>query len=243
MATTATTRSRLFPARSRKSYRLEMEGRTLYLLLALMALTGVVIFYLGLVTGMGMRDPNAPAPVAQQGAATDGGDQQEEALPQENTLSFNRALQDEQPLIEGLTVEQEQAEQQTQALISRAKDEMEMEEVAAKGPAAPDEPAKPEVEQAAASQPQPAEEPSAPAAEGEVYTVQVFSSQQQDKAHSLVNKLQGMGFSAYMNRYQAPDNEVWFRVRVGRISRPEAESLKGELQSEANLQATQIIKL
>ncbi|NIP71595.1 MAG: hypothetical protein GWO16_00500, partial [Gammaproteobacteria bacterium] len=63
MATSAS-RSRLFPNRSRKAYRLEMEGRTLYLLLSLMVLTGGVIFYLGLVTGKALRDPNAAVPLS-----------------------------------------------------------------------------------------------------------------------------------------------------------------------------------
>ena len=64
-------RSRMFTSRSRRAYRLEMESRTIFLLLSLMVFTGVVVFYLGVVTGMGLRDPN-PAPVAAVPAAPQG---------------------------------------------------------------------------------------------------------------------------------------------------------------------------
>ena len=55
---TSSKRSPLIAPRGRKTYRLEMEGRTILLMVSLMALTGVVVFSLGIVTGMGMRAPS-----------------------------------------------------------------------------------------------------------------------------------------------------------------------------------------
>ena len=52
-----------------------------------------------------------------------------------------------------------------------------------------------------------------------------------------------MGFAAYLNRFQAADRQVWYRVRVGRTSRGKAEALSARLKAEANLNDPQVRKL
>ena len=46
-----------------------------------------------------------------------------------------------------------------------------------------------------------------------------------------------------MNRFQAADQKTWYRVRVGKISRVEAERLEAELRNRANLKNPRIIQL
>jgi cell division septation protein DedD len=261
MATSAG-RSRLFPARSSKSYRLEMEGRTLYLLLSLMALTGVVIFYLGVVTGKALRDPNAPMPLSAQMGAPPAADK----APQSGALAFNEALKGDQKGVEGLNAEGKDAAQRTDALLGEAKKQLELKEVApgkpqapalaaapaapkaeaprAAAPLAPTAPAPPRAPASAAKAPaNPARAPAAAANDGSIYTVQVFSSKHQDSARQLVERLRGQGFAAYLNRFESADKEVWYRVRVGKTDRAGAEALQSRLRSEAKLRNPQIQKL
>ncbi|HSG05236.1 MAG TPA: hypothetical protein VLB09_02440, partial [Nitrospiria bacterium] len=188
MATSAN-RSRIFPARSKRSYRLEMEGRTLYLLLTLMALTGVVVFYLGLVTGKAMRDPNATLALST-----------ESRTPGPTTLSsqglaFNEALKAKDPLIEGLRSEEEQVAERTEQLLQRGERRLELKEVSpgsettaasrARTPAAtaPSQQGTPTPApqstpaRASATQAPVASRPAATApTSGDLFTVQVFTS-------------------------------------------------------------------
>jgi cell division septation protein DedD len=273
--------SRLFPARSRKSYRLEMESRTLYLLLSLMALTGVVIFYLGVVTGKALRDPNAPVALTAQMGAPAGKD----GAAQPDKLAFSEALKGDQKGVEGLKVEGQTASQRTDALLSEAQKQLELKEVnpaappkaptpaTASAPKAPT-PASASVPQVAATAPAPPPAraaapsvgrptpprtaaaaaphvaspatPSAPsvaASNGELYTVQVFSSQHQDTARQLMEHLRAQGFAAYLNRFESADRQVWYRVRVGKTDRASAETLQGRLKSEAKLKNPVVQKL
>ncbi len=255
MATSAN-RSRLFPARSKKSYRLEMEGRTLYLLLTLMALTGVVVFYLGVVTGKAIRDPNLTvslsaemrAPDARQGAA---------AL--RDSLALNNALKSKDSLLEGLKVEDAGVTERTQSLLDKGLKQLELREVTTgekpTAPKSPNAPLSPGSTPAAAKLPgQPPANtlagntglgtPRAAApARGGTYTVQVFSSKVEKNARELVKRLKYRGFSAYLNRFQSADNQVWYRVRVGRTDRAGADTLSGRLKSEANMKDPQVRKL
>lgn len=258
MATSAH-RSRIFPARSKKSYRLEMEGRTLYLLLTLMVLTGVVVFYLGIVTGKAMRDPNNTVALSAQlrtpgAAAVEDG----KTLTRQG-FAFNSALKTQDPLIEGLKTEEEKATLRTQDLLKRGERQLELKEIttpsaallsSAPSSTAPRIPAS--TSPARQGIPTPAQPiapkiatraPGSTALPGDLYTVQVFTSRYEKNARELVNRLRNQGFSAYLNRYQSSQNKVLYRVRVGRTSRADADILMRRLRTEANLKEPQIRKL
>ncbi|MBI3993932.1 MAG: SPOR domain-containing protein [Candidatus Lambdaproteobacteria bacterium] len=152
MATSANP-AKFLSSKHSRTYRLEMEGRTLMLLVGLLALTGLVVFYLGMLSGMGLRDANTAAPVAglvpatpsaasgpnAQGAAQPTG---EEALKPES-LSFNQSLTGDKAALEGLRITDSGVTQRTEALLTRAERELVLEEVPvpkqplAAGPAAP----------------------------------------------------------------------------------------------------------
>lgn len=211
-------------------YRLELERRTLYLLLGMLALTGVVIFSLGVVTGMGMRVPAGALPVATQSPAPA---EEEPAPPQSESLAFNEGLKKgTSPTLEGLKINEASVSKQTKTLLERAGRELKLEEVQPKPPPA------------AKARPQPpAAAPNPPAADTERYSVQVFSSQHRENARDLMVKLKKLGFDAYMNQFQGPDRRTWFRVRVGRTSRGGAERLAERLRAEADLKAPRIVQL
>lgn len=255
MATSAN-RSRLFPARSKKSYRLEMEGRTLYLLLTLMALTGVVVFYLGVVTGKAIRDPNVTVSLSAEMRAPDA---LQGAADLRNSLALNNALKSKDSLLEGLKVEDAGLTERTRSLLDKGLKQLELREVTPgekpSAPIAPNAPVslvttppatKMPGQPPANTQPGNTRLGTARAAapgKGGTYTVQVFSSKVEKNARELVKRLKNRGFSAYLNRFQSADNQVWYRVRVGRTNRAEADTLSGRLKSEANMKDPQVRKL
>jgi len=224
---------------SGKAYRLEMEGRTLFLLIGLMAFTGVVIFALGVATGMGMREPvrNVPIATVEPSNAPSPDDQKPTEEP--SSLTFGSGVKKTEGSVEGLAVARQQAENQTQSLLNRAEKELKLEEVPTavappsvpatpNTPAAPVQPTKPEV--------------SSPESSGDSYTVQVFSSNQRENAQELQAKLKKMGFPAYMNQFQGADNQTWFRVRVGKGSRSEVEALADQLRKKGGIKDPQVIR-
>jgi len=256
MATSAN-RPRTFPARSKKSYRLELESRTLYLLLSLLLVTGVFVFYLGIETGRALRDPNTPVPLsaelrtpAPKGVLTAG------TAPK----AFNQALQSERDLIEGLKKDQAQATLKTENLLKRT-DRFKMEEVLPEkgAPEAkplvaqlkqPKQPPKPALAvnpapQRPAAPPPPARVPVKVKVvdDGSLYTIQVFSSQFQKNAQDLANRLKNKGFPAYVSRFQSSRNEVRFRVRVGKTTKSRAIELSDRLKREALMRKPQLTKL
>lgn len=251
---TSSTRSSMFPDRSRRAFRLDMEGRTLVLLISLLASTGVVVFYLGVVTGMAVRDPNGVIPLATQVAVPP-----EVKTPKPGSLDFNKALESGSQM-QGLRARGDAAAQRTDQLISKAPRQLELKET--ETPAPPNtttvtspvvqspqaqQPSRPIVTAAgtpaAASPSSQPRQPTKPVISGGLYTVQVFSSPNQDNAQDLLSKLKKQGYSAYLNRFQSSDNRVWYRVRVGKTSREAAESLSNKLRNESGLKSPKVIKL
>lgn len=252
--------ARGMPPRVHRAYRLEMSGRTLLTLLLLLSLTGLVVFYLGVMTGKGMRDPNAPTIAATAPGATPG---TPGAATNPANLTFNQSLGSTAPQIEGLKTEQSKLSDNTNKLVAQAKQELELEEVSAKStqtapakpapkPAAvPPAAAKPAATVAAAPAPKPsavapAAKPAAkpaPAMSGEGgYTVQVFSSTKQANAQDLVNTLKSKGFPAYLNQFQADDKQVWYRVRVGKGTKPEADAMAARLIKDGGIKAPRVLQ-
>lgn len=239
MATTAK-RSPFVTPRSSRAYRLEMEGRTILFLVSLLILTGLVLFSLGVVAGMGMRDPAAEAPLATAPAP------EPETPPPGETLSFNEGVNTAEPVIEGLQRDQGQASGHTEKLLKQAEKVLTLEEVPSKsvpnpGASVPNPPPAASAPQAATPEASP---PAAqPPASTVRYAVQVFSSRHRSNAQELVARLKKLGFSPYLNQYQSSDGTTWYRVRVGKNPRPEAEQLVRRLRDEANMKAPQIVRL
>ena len=190
-----------------------------------------------------------------------------------DNLAFSDNLLQNKPVVEDLWKTQQQTSQDTEHLLSRAQRELTVEEVpatpAAKQPAATQAqtsaaaPANPSatapvgsiprgsgsaVTQPAPRNPAPAATKGQPAAtaaarDSELYTVQVFSSKSRESAVGLVDRLKGMGFAAYLNQFQDSGRNTWYRVRVGKTNKTEAERLKSSLQERANLKSPQVLPL
>ena len=254
MAASAT-RSNLFSTVASRSYRLEMDGRTLWLMMGLLGLTAVVLFYMGVVTGMGLRDPNVIPVAAQQEPAlspsTDSADKNSD-------LSFFKSLTGKEGGIEELKIQEQGITRQTNELISQAKRELLLEEVQpaqpARAPIAPTtaktatlkSPRVPKTPPPAQTrQPLTAKtaQPAVTTSPARLFTVQVFSSKNQNRARQMVDDLKRQGYPAYLNLYQSAKNETWYRVRVGKSERKSAEVLSGRLEKETKLKNLRIMSL
>ena len=247
-----TNRPRDWSSRLRRTYRLEMGGKSLLLLLGLASLTGLVLFYMGVITGMGMREP-----VAAQRPMDSAAREKLVAALRTNpaSLAFNQSLFSDQPVVEDLIRTQEQAARDTANILARAQRELSVEQVPIVSPAGrqPDisppapNPSASGLVRKTASAPKPSSAPTSnrrEVAESELlFTVQVFSSQSEANARALLKKLSRQGFSPYLNRFQDADRKTWYRVRVGKTTRYEAERLETELRNRANLKNPRIIQL
>jgi len=61
------------------------------------------------------------------------------------------------------------------------------------------------------------------------YTVQIGSFQDQKQANSLASYLQSKGYPVFIKSMTSPDNEKWYRVRVGTFKDIESAKAYGEL--------------
>lgn len=240
-----------YPQNQHPTFHLEMSGRTLFLAVILAGLTGLTLFYLGMVTGMGMRTPgsdpqiageddakpgqketpgDAPGQSPGQGTIETGG----AAKPSDTDLTFYRNLKSENAVVDDLKKNQDQAAKETADLLNRSQRELKTEEETISHPLVANPPP---------SGAKPATTKPAPAPAGERFTVQVFSSTSRDKANDLISRLRKQGFSAYLNQFQDNKKHTWYRVRVGKVEKAEAEKLKIRLTKEAGLKAPKVQKL
>lgn len=234
MATSAT-RSRMLSSRARRAYRLEMEGRTLMLLVGLMALTGLVVFYLGVMTGRALRDPNLSVATATVQEATPTAD---EGAPSGSGLGFNEALTGGEG---SLKTDGAQVTERTRELLSRAEQQLDLEEVTPKKPQPVTAPTVKQPSAPSAAAPKRPSQPQAGVLPAGEFTVQVFSSREQARAQELMRTLQSKGFPSYLNRFESTDKQVWYRVRVGKTTRDEAEVLSSRLKGEPEVRDPRIL--
>lgn len=61
-----------------------------------------------------------------------------------------------------------------------------------------------------------------------VYTVQIGSFQDQKQANSLASYLQSKGYPVFIKSMTSPDNDKWYRVRVGTFKDIESAKAYGE---------------
>jgi cell division septation protein DedD len=130
-------RPRPMSSRPQRTYRIEMGGRTVLVSLSLAVLTGLVLFYMGVLTGKGSRTAETPAPEGTTSTAPSGAQSGAQSGKLTETdrgkLAFSEALLKDKPVVEDLLKNQQQTTQQTQDLLARAQRELTVEEVPAPG--------------------------------------------------------------------------------------------------------------
>ncbi len=206
-------------------------------LVALGSLSLVLAFYLGMTTGKSLRSPEAEllAPLPQDGA--------EEEVSPEQMQFFQLADEPaDEPAIdlENLSKLRERtsvlADEVNQAEVANS------EATSAAEVPAPPSPSKPVavVPSPAPAKPKPIPPKPAPSPD-RTYTIQVAAYRVLKMAEDMVTRLNENGFrDAYVDKYVSPTSQVWYRVRVGKLTRGQANTEATRLKrlnfvSEANI--------
>ena len=75
------------------------------------------------------------------------------------------------------------------------------------------------------------------------YTVQVFSGRSKRNAEKLVQRLKDKGFQgAYIFKHITSDSKSLYRVRVGRMGKPDINSLARRIKTLKFIESTQVTR-
>ena len=229
---------------ARKAYRIQLSIPTAFALVLLGGVSLVVSFYMGVITGESMRQidfsqetteaqtvPSAPdleKRELQFFSMSEGGPETVDI----NLPGFNR-LQQRAAELRSATNEMT-GEPRPSDLYTRPTPEAESND---------EEDLLPLDDGPAESQP--AENMARPTQEvAPDYTVQVFSSKLRKNAEDMLNMLRDRGFAdAYIHTHINPDNSVLYRVRVGKVTKEQAEQRAFDLRRLNFVDSIQITRL
>ena len=246
--------------KNRGSYfSLEIDKKGIIGLTIMMFLTAGTIFYLGVIFGKAMRDPNnQPFDLADP---VSGDKNQKEAKKIRNNLKIYD-IRDKEPKV----TEQEQfsnfkrdllkKNQEADEIINSSKEVLEKSKAANQEKQAalqtikrPQKPIKSVVEslikpvvekpekttvkipaKPATTAPTTVNKGWSESGSNELYTIQIIATKNRERADNLRIKLQGENFDAYVKEITLQGNKV-YRVRVGRRNRSEIQQLKAQLST------------
>ena len=256
--------------RAKKSYRIQLSVPLAVLLLGLGGISLVAAFYLGLVAGKSLRQPPESPVVSVPAEMPLSSDQEKDPLEFFN-LSKEQSVQEEldRNALERLTrktkelnqkekeskiTEVKEKTEESPPLVS-SKSKVQKAELKASPRLKVVEPVKHPLEPVPILVDIPeAETPKKPIAKvkpvkklskpGPVeYTVQVFSGRSKRNAEKLVRRLKNEGFpGSYIFKHITADSKSLYRVRVGRMKKPEINKLARRIKSLNFIDSTQVTR-
>ncbi len=226
--------------KKQKSYRTQFTGAQLLGLVSLVGLSLLISFYLGVITGKSFR-PDAEVTLSSQ-TAKQKTTPSKPLTPEE--LEFFNSLdpKDQQQKTSFNTNQIEKLRKKTESLQKQqpakttpppAK-ETAITTQTSQTPSLPiTKPTKP-----------PAPPPVVTVKTAGIYTLQVFTSSNKQRAETLVKRLKESGYlEAYLNPYVTEDKQTLYRVRVGKTNKDSAESLANKLKQLDFIETVQITRL
>lgn len=239
-------------SRQKKSFRILLNPNQLITTGVLFFLSLVVSFYMGLVTGKSLRVPQAlerPAPEAAQADVPKVDPNALEVFqlsePEDNrvdTIDLEKLKRlranTEDMISQGKVKKAELSDSQSDIIVH----EPEIEEQEATSQFIP---VTVQTTQATTtSVPTTTQPPPVTATISEYYTLQLLSVQTSASAQAMVNRLQEDGVdSAHIETYNAPNNITWFRVRVGKMNKQDAEQMALRLRRLDYVDSVRMLKL
>lgn len=176
---------------------------------------GATLFYMGIIFGKSMRDPNEALITGSQQEVA----QRNESKKLEKELSVFDMRQEEKTKLSDL-------QKDFQSIVTKA-DSLEKQE---------NPPAEVSQQNKTGSSPPIAKEDknlkkeTPVTKQGPLYTIQVLATSDPKKANSIVKGLKKKDFDAYIVKYQISGNGAYvYRVRVGRLTKDKANRLKKKL--------------
>ena len=256
--------------RAKKSYRIQLSVPLAVLLLGLGGISLVAAFYLGLVAGKSLRQPPESPVVSVPAEMPLSSDQEKDPLEFFN-LSKEQSVQEEldRNALERLTrktKELRQKEKESKITEDKGKTEESPPLVSSKSKVQKTkvkpsprlklvEPVKLPVQPAPILVDIPEEKtPKKPTAKlkpvkklskpGPIeYTVQVFSGRSKRNAEKLVRRLKDEGFpGSYIFKHITADSKSLYRVRVGRMKKPEINKLARRIKTLKFIDSTQVTR-
>lgn len=226
-------------AKSNAQFSIEMDFKGMVVFLILVSLTGATLFYLGMIFGKASRSPNEDMRPAASSEALPGGTTPKDLQIYDlgnNNQNVNNLRQE----FESLKNNAEPAmESEAEALQREAAEARQLKQAAQQTgptPATP-APAPKTPAEAAATAPSPAEAPGiswpdvARETRGEtgpLYTIQIFTTRDQNKAERMVGQLKQKGFAAYSEEIRL-EGTLLYRVRVAKEPKENIEPIKNRL--------------
>lgn len=199
---------------------LEFDTKGIIIFLVLVILTGLSIFYLGVIFGKAMRNPNAAI------SLPSGLEEVEEKTPKKTTPPKDLKVYDIRD-----DDEQEMRNFKKDLLsISREADDL----IKKTGAGKTEKTKKVSVvEQPVKREPKPKTtnwpEVSGSSSGGKVYTIQVMATKDRGKAKAIMGQLQQNAFDAYITEITIQGKKI-YRVRVGKRNRQQINKLKKKLE-------------
>ena len=257
--------------RAKKSYRIQLSVPLAVLLLGLGGISLVAAFYLGLVAGKSLRQPPVSPVVSVPAEMPLSSEKDEDPLEFFN-LSKEQSIQEEldRAALERLTRktrELSQKENKPEPAKSKNDEEKSLPLVSSSSEKVTKSETKPTPRLKVADpiklpvQPVPvlvdipdAKPPKKPLAkvkkvktvskpEPVEYTVQVFSGRSKRNAEKLVQRLKDKGFpGAYIFKHITSDSKSLYRVRVGRMGKPDINSLARRIKTLKFIESTQVTR-
>ena len=199
-------------------YSLDFDFRGLLVFISLSVLTALVVFYLGWLMGKGSRDPNVASPAVKEEIIAE---KSPDKIITADDLEIYNIKEDEK--ISHL-------KDDTQTMLKEA--DRVLKESVSKEPS-PAETVKPAEKKASSEESAPKvqwpDQEVKPGDQQDLYTVQIIATRDKEKAEKYVRLLKEKEFEAYLTTATI-ENQVIYRVRVGRKSRKDIEKLNEDLK-------------
>lgn len=200
---------------------LDLKGLILFGVLAL--LTAVVVFYLGVIFGKASRDPNTF--VQKKPAPTNSAVISEDLISNKDLEIFKMRNDDK---VKNLKNDTKDLLAEADRMIMETKQQIKTDTEAQKSK--PPKVKKTAAVAATESQKKWPEDSAVKKKTQDVYTVQVFATKDKDKADRIVRLLRKQQFDAYLVSATI-ENQLIYRVRIGRKSKTEITKLNQDLKS------------
>ncbi len=200
---------------------MDVKGISFFMILGLGA--ALIVFYLGFTFGKATRDPNVAS--LQQPAQTKVAEEKKAIEVQKNLKIFN-IREDSGSKIAALKKSSAETLNDANRIIAESKQESKLAQPA---PAAAEN--KPVVQKKEpAFTPQWPDKAAKKKRNGVLYTYQIIVTKDIQKATKIVQGLKKKGFDAYKMNFELEDGRQLYRVRVGRGTKAELKSIKGDLK-------------
>lgn len=200
-------------------YSIDLDFKGMFLFLLLAVLTGCVIFYLGMIYGKASRDPNRFAAVSMQDQNTS--QNAEPEISNKDLEIYN--IRNDAEHLKNLKNESKNLLEEADRVIMESQQQIEVDNKVNTPPKA-QTPAP--TKETKAQWPNNAQSTSK---QQDIYTVQIFATKDQDKADRIVRLLRKQEFDAYLVSVTI-DNQLIYRVRVGRRNKEDITKLDRDLK-------------